>query len=191
MIVDVKLRFITPSLGNVRERECDRMIKDKEGNVIYMQSWWHGTLRYGAKALNRFYSEVEQVQVSPIVTGTLSLFKRFYAPDRFTYHEAFAAGDVISVSFSLPDRIDAAAFKELLEVGGKYVGISPYGYRDDYGRFAVVSVEVHDRHPVGKPDPGISRESGPPRPPADVPAEGAGERESAGHRIHDGRAVSR
>ncbi len=167
------------------------MIKDKEGNVVFMQSWWRGTLRYGAKALNRFYDEVEQVQASPIVIGTLSLFKRFYAPDRFTYHEAFAAGDTVSVSFSLPDRIDAASFRELLEVGGRYVGISPYGYRDDYGRFAVVSVEVHDHHSVRKSDPGISREGGPPRPSADVPAQGADERESAGYRVHDGRAVSR
>jgi hypothetical protein len=191
LIVDVKLRFITPCLGNVRERECDRMIKDKEGNVIFMQSWWHGTLRYGAKALNRFYSEVEQVQASPIVTGTLSLFKRFYAPERFTYHEAFASGDVISVSFSLPDRIDADAFRELLEVGGRYVGISPYGYRADYGRFAVVSVEVHQHHAVGQPDPRDSRESGPSRPPADVPTQDAGEREPAGHRVHNGGVVSR
>lgn len=183
MIVEVKLRFITPCLGNVREEGCDRMIKDQEGNVVFMQSWWRGCLRYGAKALNRLYKEVDQVQASPIVTGALSLFKRYYSSDKFTYHESFAAGDVITVSFCLPDKVNPNAFKELLEVGGKYVGISPYGYRADYGRFAVVSVKPGRHHKVREPDPGNARDSGPPGPSPDVQEKISGIRGSPGRSL--------
>lgn len=191
MIVEVKIRFITPCLGNVRERECDRMIKDTEGNVVFMQSWWRGCLKYGAKALNRFFNEVDQVQASPIVTGALSLFKRFYAPEKFTYHECFAAGDVITVSFCLPDRITPQAFRELLEVGGTYVGISPYGYRADFGRFTVLSVEPGDGHPIRQPDQSEPRVRGLPVVAPDVQAPASGERESAGCNIRGGAAVPR
>lgn len=189
MIVQVKLRFITPCLGNVRERECDRMIKDAEGNVVFMQSWWRGCLKYGAKALNHFFSEVDQVQANPIVTGTLSLFKRFYAPERFTYHECFAAGAVISVSFCLPDRISSEAFRELLEVGGKYVGISPYGYRADFGRFTVLAVDPDNRHTVRKPDPRHAGDFGPTGTSVDVSTEVSGEREPAGRGVRGDAAV--
>jgi hypothetical protein len=189
VIVDVKLRFLTPCLGNVRERECDRMIKDQDGNVIFMQSWWRGCLKYGAKALNHFFSEVDQVQASPIVTGTLSLFKRFYAPDKFTYHECFKAGEVITVSFCLPDRINPESFRELLEVGGRYVGVSPYGYRADFGRFTVLSVEPSCSHQIRKPDPGDAGNAGSAGTAADVPAEVSADRESERRRLRGSAAL--
>jgi hypothetical protein len=155
------------------------MIKNSDGQVIFMQSWWRACLSYAAKALNRFHKEVEKIQVDPIVCGTLSLYKRFYASDKFTYHECFEANTVISVSFSLPDRVDLAAFREILEVGGRYVGVSPYGYRADYGRFAVVSVERSRKHrSIREPDTGVSGTArlacG-----ADVQAQDAGGRQSS------------
>lgn len=141
MEVTVRLKFTTPSLGNVRGEMLDRMLRDPEGDVIFLQSWWRAVLSYGAQAFGRYQKEIEMVQTDPKVKGELSTYRRYYRPNEFKLHEAFLTGTEIEVRFCLPRAIGPAEFKELLTLAGRYVGVSPYGHKQDYGRFLVLSVE--------------------------------------------------
>jgi predicted NAD/FAD-binding protein len=139
MEVIVRLRFTTPCLGAIRGKVMDTMLRDASGTVIFMQSWWRFGLEYAAKALSTNVDAVKEIQADPRVTGSLSTFKRFYRRDQFTAHEAFDVGSTIDVAFCLPNEISLPQFKKLLEVMGRFVGISPYGFRQDFGRFEVVA----------------------------------------------------
>lgn len=161
MEVVATLRFTTPCLGNIRGKDANRMLRDANGKVIFLQTWWRAGLGFAAQALCRYQKEVPDVQTDPVVDGELSVYKRYYAPEKYTEHEAFDAGSVIRVRFMLPHKIDADGFRELLEMSGKYVGISPCGYRQDFGRFTVINVDIlrtrrHRDH--GKGEEGVNQE---------------------------------
>jgi len=146
MEVVATLRFLTPSLGNARGERRDRMLYSTEGEVVYLQSWWRSSLGYAAQALCRHQGTIDKIQADPVVRGPVSIHKRFYSPTSFKEHEAFLAGTEVEVRFMLPKKLRLEAFRELLETAGKYAGISPYGYKQDYGRFIVVDVRSGSNH---------------------------------------------
>jgi hypothetical protein len=133
------------------------MLRNAEGSVIFLQSWWRCSLRYAANAIGRWQRDVEQVQADPVVNGQTSIYKRYWNDNSFKEHEAFLAGTTVDVNFLLPSEIGLDDFKRIMETAGRYAGLSPYGYKQDFGRFQVLSVtrrEVHagDDIPVGQPD---------------------------------------
>lgn len=133
------IRFTTPCLGSVRG-PVSKMIRNGEGKVIFMQTWWRAGLGYAAQAISRHQNDVTKIQADPVVEGTTSTFNRYYGAVSYQVHEAFNINDEIKVKFSLPKRITPESFYELLDMAGRYVGISPYGFKGDFGRFVVVSV---------------------------------------------------
>lgn len=139
MEVIATIRFTTPSLGAVRG-PVNKMLRNAEGNVLFLQTWWRAGLGYASQALSRYQNEVTRIQSDPIVEGATTIFKRYYSPTHFQEHEAFDTNAEIRVRFCLPKRVTAEGFHELLSVAGQYVGISPYGFKNDYGRFVVVDV---------------------------------------------------
>jgi len=140
MEVRARIRFTTPCLGNVRSERRDKMLRNAEGKVLLLQSWWRAGLGYAAQALGHHEQEVKQIQAAPEVDGATTIYRRYYGASTFKEHEAFLAGAVIEVKFMLPASLSPESFRDLLETAGCYVGISPYGYRHDYGRFAVLDV---------------------------------------------------
>ena len=158
MEVIARIRFTTPCLGAERKPRCDTMLRDKEGRVILMQSWWRSALRFAAKAMCRHQDDIENIQVDPVVDGTTRIYKRYFSTASFQEHECFDAGDEITVRFCLPNAIPVESFTELLSTAGKYVGISPYGFKLDFGRFAVLEVvKKHAGNNPKKPQPDSSR----------------------------------
>ena len=145
MEVEVKLRFTTPCLGNERRPQRDLMLRSPEGNIIFLQSWWRACLAYGAQALNQHQRDIDDIQADPEVDGSVTIYRRFYNSKDFKEHEAFDVGAVIAVRFCLPNVVTLDDFKRILETAGKYAGLSPYGYKQNFGRFAVVSVEAVKR----------------------------------------------
>ena len=144
------IRFITPCLGNVRGEELDRMPRDARGRVIFHQTWWRAGLGYAAQAACRYQKEVAQIQTDPVVEGELGVYDRHYSVERFQRHEAYLAGSRLSAKFMLPRRMSLEGFEQLLCLAGRYVGISPYGYRQDFGRFSVDSVvQLHSVKRIG------------------------------------------
>ena len=107
-----------------------------DGCAVFLQSWWTAAFRLAAQGLNRHFREAGQIMVAPCVDGHLDHYDRASAdglkPRR---HEAFLAGTEVKVNFYLPPGLSQAEFMEMLSFVGKYVGVSPFGHRDGYGRF--------------------------------------------------------
>jgi len=135
--VAVKIKFITPCLGGIRRPDYDRFERDGSGAVIFMASWWRRILVYGAKAFGKHQKLVRQVRMNSRIEGHVQRFKRFYAANRWTEHEAFMTGDEIVIRAMLPNGLPPNEFRTIINLAGEYRGISPYGWQDGYGRFEV------------------------------------------------------
>lgn len=155
--LEVRIQFTTPCLGNDKKFRTERsrgrqkkrsfflFSRTSGGKVILMPQWWAALLRDAAQLLGRFHNEVSKIRFALEVDGSPrpvpgEFYKRFYDSDRFSPHEAFFAGDQIGVSCAVPPTISDDDFWRLMELAGKYYGMSPY--RDkEFGRFRVVKIE--------------------------------------------------
>jgi hypothetical protein len=137
----VTLRFTTPCLGNVRRDDFDRMLRDDEGRVIFLPSWWRAAFAQAANAISRYYQYVDQIRAAPAVEGEVTKIQRRYGKGDNDYkiHEGFDVGATIKVKFAIPGKMHVRQFLELLEAIGDYVGFSPYRGKLQYGFFNVVS----------------------------------------------------
>jgi len=142
--VRANIKFTTPCLGGIRAEDIDRMLRNDAGQVIFLQAWWKALLSYAAKAANISSAIVNNIRFDPVVDGTITTYTRFYGANEatdFKRHEAFNKDQVVGVNAMLPDGISAEQFHELLQIGGRYIGISPYGHDKGFGRFCVVDIK--------------------------------------------------
>lgn len=138
--VQAKLRFNNYCLGNRRVRRIDKMLRDPDGRVMFMPVWWQALMRYAAKVLNRHHATVSKIDWDPVIDGDTRIHRRYYKPERFQKHEAFFPGDIIGVNVVLPDDLPIDDFSQLLDIAGRYRGISPYGTERKYGTFEILDV---------------------------------------------------
>lgn len=149
--VRFKIKFTTPCLGNVRPSfgtGLNKMLKDSDGRVVFMASWFHIALRRSARSVGQAQHIVDGIQWSPVMDGALSTYDRVWtnrkAPSGerhgVTRHEAFLPGTVVAGSAVLPDFLDQKTFSVLMSAVGKFIGLSPYGHRQGFGRFEIVEV---------------------------------------------------
>jgi hypothetical protein len=143
MEVVARLEFTTPCLGNVRKPDYDRMLRDRDDQVIFMPSWWRAAFAKASTALSRYHRLVDKIHPALQVEGRVTQIKRFFGRqmDGCKTHEGFDTGAVVTFRFILPYGMTIGQFTELLEAVGDYIGISPYGWKTgDYGHFKVQEV---------------------------------------------------
>lgn len=164
----VRIKFTTPCLGNVRKhhrvqgrvRNHFLLPRNPGGKVIFMNTWWQAILAQAAKILCRHHGEVKSIRFAmevdgkprPLEEGEVEdprtgrkqvvlkgHYHRYYAEDRFSKHEAFFPGTVIGLTCIVPQGINDEDFHRLMELAGKYCGISP-GLPGEFGFFTVESI---------------------------------------------------
>lgn len=155
--VEARIRFLSPCLGAVRRTTRNgvlySMLRDLDGRVIFLPTWWQSILRFAAKVQNRHQDVVGRITWEVTVKGNPSRYRRYLSKQktngghRYAVHEAFQIGNEVSVCCVLPDAVSSAAFRELLDTAGRYRGISPF-QPGTFGRFEVVNVGEH--HVVDK-----------------------------------------
>jgi hypothetical protein len=144
--VQAKLRFNNYCLGNRRHKRANRMLRDPEGRVIFMPMWWQSLMRYAAKVLSRHHKIVDLIDWDPVIDGQTKMYRRYYGnEERFQPHEAFFPGDIIGVNAVLPTELSISDFSQLLDIAGRYKGMSPYGGEKKYGTFEVMDVQKRKR----------------------------------------------
>ena len=156
MEVVAQLEFTTPCLGNVRRPDYDRMLRDRDGLVIFMTSWWRAAFAKAATALSRYHRLVDKIHPALQVEGEVSRIKRFYGPRMMSFktHEGFDIGAVVQCRFILPHGMTIEQFTVLLEAVGDYICISPYGWQTgNYGHFKVLGVTRRARRTPKKGGP--------------------------------------
>ena len=193
MEVTATLKFVRPCLGNVRRPDYDRMQRDQDGKVIFLQSWWRAAFAQAAKAMSRYYKFVDMIHPGLTVEGEVSRIKRWYGAKKYKVHEGFDAGAVIQVSFLLPTELSQAEFSELLVATGEYIGMSPYGHRTGaYGHFKLMGVRkggISINPESGQSAADSTSVSGHPRSSADVQTPPAARTKCSRHRVRDDGAV--
>ena len=134
------LKIITPILGSVIDYDarCGRFQRSPDGDVVLLPGWWQQTLDYGAKAIGRGQSMVRQVRFDSVVRCELSTHRRYTSDDTFIDHEAIER--LCVVQFSLPVGLQPETMKEILDQGGRYVGLAPFRWHRNYGRFEVIDI---------------------------------------------------
>jgi hypothetical protein len=168
--VTVRLRFTKDCLGNVKRYVIDPRTGSKwpvfflprmpDGRVRFEANWWKSGIRFAAEVLCRHYKAVEKIHFDIAVEGTPhpvnGFYKRYFDARRYVKHEAFIDGDVISINCIVPSEISDDDFKSLMDLVGRFKGISPFGPRE-YGFFTVESVikksgQVHEANDLqGRP----------------------------------------
>jgi hypothetical protein len=177
--VRVQIQFVTPCLG-ADKRTRDRLgtvfcfPRAHDGRVMFQQSWWRSIMTYAASMRNIPASFIKQVNWSPWVDGSPRLWQRYIIdPSRpndgrrvYAQHEAFLPEKVVGIECVVPPSLSLDVFRGLLEVAGKYRGISPYK-PGEYGRFSVADLHTSRRiiversslkgdEPTGGPSGGLA-----------------------------------
>jgi hypothetical protein len=138
--VRVTIKFITPCLGGVRRPDYDRFLRNNDGQIIFMGAWWQKLFEYGAKAYGRQQKLVRKIDVHPIIEGEPQRYRRFWTDTDFKEHEAFLIDSQIIVRMMLPSGLSVEDLRHIMDTAGQYQGISPYGWKHNFGRFTVVDV---------------------------------------------------
>ena len=144
----VKIRFLRPCLGNARDRRDGsfRLPRTPDGSIMFLQSWQHANLRTAASILGRHQTEVDKILWDVAVAAPHypdCWYRRYYTngsgKQRYIQHEALMPGQAVSISCAVPETISDADFLALMNLAGRYRGISPWK-PGEFGQFVVESV---------------------------------------------------
>ena len=70
------------------------------------------------------------------------LYGDMYGDNKSRVHEAIMPGTVVEFNAMVSDRVTESILRSILDRVGRFVGLSPYGYKLGYGKFNVIEVEV-------------------------------------------------
>ena len=154
----VRIKFTTACLGNVKQHKPgDKwpsfwMPKTPDGKVRFEAQWWKHSLKFSAQVLCRHQRAVNQIHFDVSVDGkpdrrSENFYRRYLDGKKFLKHEAFMEGDIIGLNCIVPSEIDDDDFWRLMDIVGRFKGISPFGPRE-YGFFVVESVNRRKLGPV-------------------------------------------
>jgi hypothetical protein len=138
------LEFTTHVLANSvgPNDEKDHFQRDSENNLIWQQSWWYSAFTRAIELSHIRGIKASDISMNLSVKADTEVYKRRYGDGQFRKHEAIMPGTRLTFEAIVDDRITQSNLEVILDRMGKFVGLSPYGYRLGYGKFNVISVEV-------------------------------------------------
>lgn len=146
MKVSVRLQFVTPSLGSVRQPDGTfHLPRVADSRTICFSASWHcANLVYAAKLAGHSQHLASRVDWSVEVkeVGRLSWYKRYKVEGGKYYalHESIPAGGYASFLAALPNGLSLPEFERLLRDASQFRGLSPFGASQGFGRFKVIAV---------------------------------------------------
>ena len=157
----VRIKFTSPSLGNEKMRDgSGRFVfsRSPTGHVIFLASWHNANMRLAAQLLGRHQDEVSKIFWDINVDGRLrrDRWHRVYylgvnsGRQRYSLHEAFFPGQIVSINCVVPHTIGNDDFWRLVQKAGQYKGISPWK-PGEFGFYEVVSIRPR-RAPQEEPE---------------------------------------
>lgn len=159
----VRIEFTSPSLGHVKCKDNTRlsgrfvMLRcPRDGHVLFLPTWWQSNMRFAAQVLGRHQSDIQQIHWDSQVDGIPKRrklgggryepvwFSRHYGNNsrkrRYSLHEAFHAGQFVGINCVVPSSIDDDGFRRLMELIGRYRGISAFR-PGEFGMFQVAAIQ--------------------------------------------------
>ena len=138
--ISAVLKIITPFLGSIIDYDArvGRFHRSPEGGVVLMPGWWRQTIDFGAKAVGRGQSRARDIRFAPVVRCELGQHRRYTTDDSYIDHEAIER--VCVIDLSIPADLQVETVRAILDQGGRFVGLSPFRWHVNYGRFEVVDI---------------------------------------------------
>ena len=127
------LEMTTPLVGWLPGAPRRRIARSPSGELIIPPGWWPPLLDFGASALGSFQGLVRRVKFAAAIKADLGV----YAGEDF---EAECVDRLMVVELVRPDELEPHRLKEVLDMGGKYVGLAPQRWAAGLGRFRVVDL---------------------------------------------------
>lgn len=154
-VLEVRVRFLTPCLGNVRGAGGKFFLprRDGAGGPVVFSPRWHGAnMAFASRSCGD--GAPPEVAWDPVVggeTGERPWVQRRVDDGRgrphFAVHEAFKAGACVSLRCRPGPGLTAERLRELMQCAGRHRGLSPWRGSGGYGRFEVVELrEVSGFH---------------------------------------------
>ncbi len=147
----VRIRFTNPSLGNEKDLKSGRFKFQRspgaDGKILFLATWHQSNMKMAADMLGRHHTAVKKIFWDIEVDANLPakcLTRCYYQKtpggrERWSTHESLIRGQVVGINCVVPHEIDDEDFWSLLQMAGKYKGLSPW-QPGKYGHFEVVSV---------------------------------------------------
>jgi len=142
--VSFTLEFIKHVLANSvgPTGERDRFERDSKDNLIWQQSWWYSAFTRAIELSHIRGIKAADIHMDLSVQAETELYKRRYGDGKFRTHEAIVPGTQVTFEAVVSEQVTKSNLTKILERMGKFVGLSPYGFRLGYGKFNVVDVTV-------------------------------------------------
>jgi len=138
--VEFNTHVLANGIGPKGER--DHFQRDNLNNLIWQQSWWYSAFTQAIELAHMHRIKAADIHMNLAVKATTDLYRRRYGDDKFRIHEAIMPGTRVTFEAVVADHVTKSNLEAILDKMGKYVGLSPYGYRLGFGKFNVCSVEV-------------------------------------------------
>lgn len=122
--------------------EPDHFQRDTDNKIVFQQCWFHSAFSRGIELAHLRNIKGSDIQMDLTFDAKTEPFDRRYGEGKFRLHEAIMPGTQVTFNAVVSDHITEQVLKQLLEKMGKFVGLSPYGYKLGYGKFSVVKVVV-------------------------------------------------
>jgi len=127
--------------------ERDVFQRDNEDNIVFQQAAWFSAFAQGIDLARVRGIKPGDIHMNLSVKAPTEMYERRYGDgahgeSKYRVHEAIMPGTTVTFEAVVSDHVTESSLKEILTKIGKYVGLSPYGFRLGMGRFNVVSVEV-------------------------------------------------
>lgn len=134
------LVFITPLLGSIldHEKRVGKFRRSADNEITMLPGWWNKALDFGAKSLGKYQNLIRQVRFDPILKAEVHPYCREDGDQIYT-HEAVTTYGVVSMRIPADIRFDE--LQEILQEGGRFVGLAPQQWAEGYGRFRVINLQ--------------------------------------------------
>lgn len=138
------LEFTTHVLANGTgpQGQPDHFQRDGSNNIVFQQSWFHSAFCQAIELAHLRGVKAGDIHMDLTFTAPTEQYNRRYGPEKYREHEAIMPGTKVTFNAVVGDNVTEQMLRQLLEKMGKYVGLSPYGFKLGFGKFGVVSVSV-------------------------------------------------
>jgi hypothetical protein len=149
--LSVRIRFTAASLGNEKDRKTGRFRFQRspgpQGKILFLATWHQANLKLAAEMLGRHQEHVRRILWNIEIDAELRekcLTRCYYQKSpqsrmRWSTHESLVKGQTVGINCVVPTEIDDEDFWSLMQIAGKYKGLSPWK-PGEYGHYEVVSI---------------------------------------------------
>lgn len=116
--------------------------RDGLNRLVFNQAWWYSSFTKAIEIARIRGIKAADICMDLSVEAPTQPYKRRYGDAKFRTHEAIMPGTKVTFEAVVADHVTESNLKMILEKMGKFVGMSPYGYRLGFGKFRVLECIV-------------------------------------------------